>query len=300
MTELPATIDDDEPSSITAEKDAEERRSNARYYDDLISFGWPRIGLGIILSGGVYPIVLCVGYLIAGILFSAAGVRSYQAPSLSGQVGLVVGMMFTCVVASLFLSIIGLMWASFVTVLTLPVLHLVVWSMRLKPKLIWLGAFAGGFVAFVATLPICWRIPHMLKRGDAAPTAVILLAGPALATIVGQLGGARGGKRGAESLALNRMSAKLQTVRLRYVLGLPSADSESVSANEDEGANGSPRFQFRIFHILWIGVWFSLLFTLIRVSGIPYEFILPLFLGWLVYQAGTLALGRPLLRRLGY
>jgi hypothetical protein len=43
--------------------------------------------------------------------------------------------------------------------------------------------------------------------------------------------------------------------------------------------------------MLWIFVWFSLLLSVIRLSGIPFEFALPLLVGWLVYQAATLYCG---------
>ena len=45
-------------------------------------------------------------------------------------------------------------------------------------------------------------------------------------------------------------------------------------------------------------MWLSLLLSLIRLCGIPYEFILPLLLGWLLFQMMTLSLGRWLFRRI--
>ena len=49
---------------------------------------------------------------------------------------------------------------------------------------------------------------------------------------------------------------------------------------------------------MWIAVWFSILLSIIRVCGIPFEFALPLLMGWIVYQAGTLFTGLIIGRRL--
>jgi hypothetical protein len=43
--------------------------------------------------------------------------------------------------------------------------------------------------------------------------------------------------------------------------------------------------------MLWLGLWLSLLFTVIRLSGIAYELFLPILLAWLLFQATTLLAG---------
>jgi hypothetical protein len=288
MAESSATIDDDELPAEPEQESASERRLNARYFNDLRGFGWPWIGLGIVKAGCVYPTILVAANFAIGIALWAVGVIPKHRFEFAG----VIVFLF---LAPLIGGVIGLMWSTFVTMFTLPVLHIVLWSMKLKPGFVWLGAFAGGFVAFIATLPISWVIPEMFKEGDAGLAAMFLLLGPGLATIVGQIGGARGGKGAAQ--AVDHMSANLHTNHLRYALGLLTKPRSDAGANDSK--DGSPRFQFRIFHILWLGVWLSLLFTLIRVSRIPYELMLPLFVGWLVYQAATLALGGLIVRRVG-
>ena len=46
-------------------------------------------------------------------------------------------------------------------------------------------------------------------------------------------------------------------------------------------------------------MWLSVLLTLIRLVGIPFELILPLLGGWIIYQAFTLYLGSFLVEWLG-
>jgi hypothetical protein len=50
--------------------------------------------------------------------------------------------------------------------------------------------------------------------------------------------------------------------------------------------------------LLWISFWVSVLLTVIRLCGIPFEFVLPLLAGWAIYQAGTLWLGGKIVPRL--
>ena len=67
---------------------------------------------------------------------------------------------------------------------------------------------------------------------------------------------------------------------------------------EDAGdGTPRPRLQFRIHHLLWISVWLSVLLALIRLCGLPFEFTLPILVGWIVYQAATLWLGGKIVRR---
>ena len=127
----------------------------------------------------------------------------------------------------------------------------------------------------------------------------MLLVGPALATVVGQIGGALGGKRGVERIANCRMAPKIDLLRLRFAVKPPTAEQPAVVATTAERIPDPLRFQFRIIHLLWLGVWMSLLLTLIRLSGIPYALIIPLLLGWGAFQAFTLIVGKHLIRRFG-
>ena len=65
----------------------------------------------------------------------------------------------------------------------------------------------------------------------------------------------------------------------------------AASGRNDREASSYPRIQFRIRHILWISIWVSLLLAAIRSFELDYRVVLPLFVGWLVYQATTLWIG---------
>ena len=123
--------------------------------------------------------------------------------------------------------------------------------------------------------------------------------GPALATIVGQVGGALGGKRAIERIAFSHRAPKIELLRMKFELKLPSAEQDDPISPSEAAKEGSGRFQFRTVHLLWVGVWFSLLLTTIRLSGIPYELILPMLLGWGAFQSFTLLVGGRLVRRFG-
>jgi hypothetical protein len=262
----------------------------------LVSYGWPSIARGIVLSGGAYP-------AIAGAIYFAIGVvvmlfRSFamtSPPDKSVLFGILCGSLVFAAIA----GVAGIVWSGIVTVLTLPIVHVVVWTMKLRPSLPWLGAFSGGLVAFVAIIPAAVQIPKMIDKGHAWVGVVTLLIGPGLATIVGQIGGARGGKRGFERIAADRMAPKIELLRLKFAMKLQSASQLDVDASTAEATQDTARFQFRTIHLLWVGVWVSLLLTLIRLSGIPYELILPVLLAWSIFQAASLFAGKFLVRRFG-
>jgi hypothetical protein len=114
---------------------------------------------------------------------------------------------------------------------------------------------------------------------------------PGLATIVGQYGGARGGIRA------NRLrEAKNASRRALIEIGRSRFNFDEVQAEFE--ASEQSRFQFRISHLLWLGLWLSLFFTAVRLSGIAYELFLPLLASWLIYQAGTILVGSVLAVRI--
>ena len=188
-----------------------------------------------------------------------------------------------------------MVWAGIVALFTVPFVHLVVWSFRLRAGLIWLGAFTGGLVGFVAILPLMFQLPRIAATTEAWYVLMVLAVGPGLATVLGQLGGAVGGRTAAKlAIELAEQHQRLLSVRWRRESARSPGEDGGITAESHES-----QFQFRIAHLLWLGVWLSLLLTLIRLSGIPYEFILPLLLGWLVFQAATLWIGWQLVRHLG-
>jgi hypothetical protein len=260
-------------------------------YDDLVRFGWPPIGRGIIMAGGAYPLVVAGGYLFA--LFCVMLLNGFDGYMfhMDWLESLLIGAPMFAIVA----GIVGVTWASMVTVVTLPVVHLVVWSLQLRMRPVWLGAFSGGLIGFVSVLPITLQLPYMLNTSQGWEAAVMLLCGPCLTTVLGQIGGALGGRR-----AVNRLAAKMEMRRSLLAVGWrrPTTAEETTDV-ESTIDTSHPRFRFRTAHLLWVGVWLSLLLTVIRLSGIAYELILPVLLGWLVYQTITLATGRLLVQQLG-
>jgi len=266
-------------------------QGEAKYFDDLVAFGWSSIGRGIILAGGCYPTAIFVSYLVLGLLLMAFSPSS--APNLSPwNLG---GAIAAGLVLSILAGAVALAWCSLVTVITLPVVHLIVWSLKIKLNWIRMGAFCGGLVAFLATFPVAVHVPRTFQISSVAAGLFTAWIGPGLATIVGQIGGARGGSNAAW-----RLSAKMASRRSLRKLGWSrfptpeTSDSGELRAEDDR-----PQFQFRTVHLLWVGVWLSLLLTVIRLSGIPYGLLIPVVLAWLVYQAGTLVMGRWLAQRLG-
>jgi hypothetical protein len=212
---------------------------------------------------------------------------------------MLVGVLFGTLVFAAIAGVAGIIWSGIVTVVTLPVVHAVVWSMKLRPNLVWLGAFSGGLVAFLAVIPGAMQIPRLFDTGQGGAAAIMLLMGPALATVVGQVGGSLGGKRGVARIASSRMAPKIELLRMKFAMNLPSTEQADPVAPADAIAEDSGRFQFRTIHLLWVGVWFSLLLTIIRLSGIPYDLILPMILGWTAFQALSLLVGKLLIRRFG-
>ena len=269
---------------------------DVRFYEDLLSDGWPSIWFGIALAGAAYPITLGAFFTVL-----AAGASMINARFGPGwDVGTVVMMAVGSFMSAGAAAIIGLIWSSLVMVPTVPFLHFVVWSLNLRLGLVWLGAFSGGLVGFMAILPVAIGIPRVLDSGSPLEALAMMLAGPGLTTVLGQVGGYWGGSRGADNIGAKRMATSIELLRLKYAIGQGPAVEQSKIDSEPALANfDGPQFRFRIAHLLWIGVWMSILLTVIRLSGIPYELILPVLLVWLAYQATTLSIGLLLVRRLG-
>ena len=188
---------------------------------------------------------------------------------------------------SVFSAVAGIVLASFVSLFTLPIVYLVVWSLKIRGSVIWLGAFCGGLVGFLAALPFIGVIGLSAARGatDAIWFMVLgTLVGPCLATVFGQIGGARGGLRAAQEACPEAFAAA------------PATSSPTDFHQDLSDGPPQPRLQFRIHHLLWISVWLSILLALIRLCGLPFEILLPILVGWTAYQAVTLWLGGKIVR----
>jgi hypothetical protein len=300
---IPADHDALESSTVgrdtflhAADRTAPVARSSDAYVNELITHGWPSITRGIVLAGGAYPAAVAAMYLVVGIVVVVVELFNSSLPK---DRTMVIAVVFGGVVFATIYGLIGIVWTVIVSVATLPVVHAVVWSMKLRPSLIWLGAFSGGLVAFVAIIPGAMKLPSLFDTGEAWLIAIVLLMGPALATIVGQIGGALGGKRASERIAIGRLAPKIELLRLRFAMNSHSANELLVAGATTDGEQASSRFQFSMIHLLWAGVWLSLLLTVIRLSGIPYVLILPLLVGWGAFQALTLFVGKLVVRRFG-
>lgn len=188
----------------------------------------------------------------------------------------------------IFCAVAGVILASIMALVTLPLVYLIVWSLKIRGSVIWLGAFCGGLVGFLATLPSTAILSFVVLSSSAdmiRAVLVSLLVGPCLSTVFGQVGGARGGYLAAQHA--------YPEVIARAPLHSLAGDSHPHAVNKPP----QPRLQFRIRHLLWISLWLSVLLTLIRLCGLPYEFILPGLIGWALYQAFTLWLGGKILER---
>jgi hypothetical protein len=246
---------------------------------------WSSIGLGIVLAGGAYPLVVTVIYFVTGV----AVVLWRQVSGVSDLPG-IVDMFGVLVVLAVYLavcSIAGVFWTSVVCLLTLPLVHLFALSLKLRINTTWLAAFSGGLVGFVAVLPV--MLPMMLRMPastDLLAVVAILALGPGVTTILGQLGGAWGARRD------ERLGAQRRRRQSLIASGKWLSPTDATAGTNQPGDSQSPRkFQFGIRHMLWIAVWLSLLLSVIRLSGIPFEFVLPLLVGWFVYQGATLWAG---------
>jgi hypothetical protein len=214
---------------------------------------------------------------VVGILFDP--------PNVPGLIGTVV----ILTIYALISAVIGLIWTNVVVVATLPAVLLVTWSLGMRGSIVWCGAFWGGLVGFAAVLPFLLALPI------ADELIVSLAVGPALTTVLGQLGGAWGGQR-----AIGRIDWYQRALARASVVEV--AEPSAPAAFEPGGSNASAtpaRFQFGIRHLLWTAVWLSVLLSIIRLLGLPFGFVLPLLGGWLGYQAATLWIGAMLARQLG-
>jgi hypothetical protein len=235
---------------------------------------WPSIGPAIALAGAAYPVVLAFGVslvIIASLLDSSFPGGPVQAKDV-GE-GVVIVFLIGTVGAG-----IALIWASIVCAAILPLVYLFVLSLQLRGSLIRLGTFAGGLVGFVAVMTFFWR-EYSYVRGSSWPQLIfVLVVGPGLATVLGQLGGAWGGWR-------ERWFER--------------AVVSAANSSNNDGPMSYPRIQFGIWHLLVIGIWISVFLAAIRLSGLDYQVVLPLGIGWLIYQAVTLWIGERLVSWFG-
>src|SRR5262249_797521 len=96
-------------------------------------------------------------------------------------------------------ALLGLIWAGFVTALTLPIVYLLAWSLGLRADIVKVGAFAGGLIGFICVLPLTLGVTHFDLQSDPWNVILPIAFGPVLTIILGQIGGAWGGSRSREA-----------------------------------------------------------------------------------------------------
>jgi hypothetical protein len=261
-------------------------------HQDLTSYSGPAIVFGIMLSGGAYAIVLAAIYLIAALVFITWSLAAGY-PIGDGAAD-VLTVLTSVVVGGVICSFVGVVWAAIVSALTMPVVYLFLKSLRIRGSLVGLGAACGCLVGFVAVLPVVLSLAWSVGFDEAWAIAMILALGPGISTILGQIGGARGGRRAMFFAGIDHAKAMAaESPELLSAMGWGASDDSSDSTGDE------PRLRFSIRHVLWIFVWISLLLSVIKLCRLPFEFVLPLFVGWFLYQLATLRVGFFLARRLG-
>jgi hypothetical protein len=278
---------------VPAESPSAARIDLARaLHKDTTSYSGPAIVFGIMLSGGAYPIVLTIIYLIAAFVFVTWRLATgYPAGIPAADIFAV---FISVMTGGAFCAFIGVVWAAIVSALTMPVVYLFLKSLKIRGSLVGLGAAYGGLVGLVAVLPVVLSLPWTVGIGEAWEVAFILALGPGLTTILGQIGGAWGGRRAAFFGRLD--IAKAMAADSPELLSEMEWDADAATA---ESPADEPRLQFGIRHVLWVFVWLSLVLSAIKICRLPFEFVLPLLAGWFVYQLVTLRIGFWLARRLG-
>ena len=242
---------------------------------------------GIMLAGGSYPLVLGLIGLIFAVVSTVFDVLvNHGSLPLAHELVAGVSFAFLFVICS---GTIGLVWSLLVSLPTTLIFHLFLWSLRLRPSYVWLGAVLGGLVGGLAVLPpllVALTDPFF---DDLREMLFALALGPGLTTVLGQFGGAWGGRR-VQTLAKvpsPRGDGELQPL-------------ETASGDElqDPTATRRPWLQFGTRELLWLTAWVSVLLAIASATPAPL-FSLTLTGGWLVYQAATLLAGWALLRWVG-
>jgi hypothetical protein len=247
---------------------------------------WPQMAFGISAAGGAYPVVLAtVGVCIAtySLLFFEGNVNASEIAEAA----------FMLIAYTLIATLAGMAYAAVACLVTAPIVYLFVRSLELHGSTVRLGAYWGGFVGFAAVLPLFVTGPMNDPFGGAWQFTFWLALGPCLTTCLGQLGGAWGGR-------LAERKSDLWYLRQVDLASVPVVEPpiNHPAAARQYREIIDKRFQFGIRHLMWISLWSSLLMMAIRLSGVPFEYMLPLFFGWLLIQAVTMKIGGWLLPRI--
>ena len=255
---------------------------------DLTNYNGPSICYGIMYAGAAYPLAITALLLV---WFVLRFVMNIGQMSPADFVELAIVPLYI-VAYAIFVAGLGLIWTGVLSMITLPVVYWVVRSLKLHGNLIWLGAFAGGLVGFIAVLPFTMSLAWIAGPSELWHLLIAIPLGPGLATVFGQIGGAWGGRRASQNLASYYGVVATSNSNMAAELASEVLDE----ANRIAASTQEPRWQFGLRHMMWLIVWLSLLLSAIRLSGIPFEYAVPLIAGWSVYQWLTLRVGRRLVQ----
>ena len=158
---------------------------------DAITFDWSRIGFGIMLAGGAYPVVLGTIWAIVGAATLASNFVTGNSDGAEVE-NLATGL-FILGIYAIGGALVGVAWSGFVTALTLPLIYAIAWSLDLREGIVLLGAFSGGLIGFTCVLPLTLSLRSVDFRSEPWLLVAAAALGPGLTTILGQLGGAWGG-----------------------------------------------------------------------------------------------------------
>ena len=236
---------------------------------------WLDIVAGITLAGGLYFVAVAVLFALYGVAAGIWGLAS--GPPSHEQFERIFGSLGIAILITGFGGATGTVLTFWTAAVTAPVVGSFVKSLQLQVSLSSIGAVWGGTIGFLAVMPMTVAIVDQVnKSGGTLNVFGVVILGPGLATIAGQLGGAWGAKRALQN---NERELPKQW---------------PIEANSE-----SKHLRFGIRHLLWITLWSSLLLALIRLSGAAFQYVLPPLAGWLAYQTATLFLGRRIARRIG-
>ncbi|MEM6654897.1 MAG: hypothetical protein AAF596_03760, partial [Planctomycetota bacterium] len=238
---------------------------------------WERLIFQTAVAGFAYPLCVAVALLPFGLFALFAGRPGLAEDALA---------LFIALVITIALALIGYVYALFGSAIASAALFGVFRLLAWRPRWPQLGAFLGALVAYLCTLPWSLSIATALVEQWFNPAAygwtvggfgfwiaVTALLGPGLATLVGQVAGARAGliNGRAEQLAARRAAR---------------ADKEPAAANIN------PQ-QFSLRQMLAVTVVVSVVLTLLRLANL---LTLPMGLATSFWFVAQLSLRWPAIR----
>ncbi len=250
---------------------------------------WMHVAGGVCVAGALYPVV--VGLIALAVNVVVLLVELLQGRSGTHALAYVAAAIPQAIIFAVVGAIFGMFWTAIVALPTTALFSLFARTMQLRAGFTWLGAILGGLIGLLANLPVLFFAMTPSPPSDFVWTILLLVAtGPALATVLGQAGGAWGAWYGDVVLGRARADVLAEAGGWHTPAGtMPHAAHQEASAE--------PLFQFRLRQLLWLTVWAAVFMAAVTATGMPL-LLLAVFGVWLVYQAATLYFGAKLVRLL--